>query len=400
MRAKTKAPYPARSAGEGWGGGKLMRKNPGLAALSFAALTLLLLAASAIAQTYPSRPIRFIVPFPQGGLDASSEQGSRLRDATDRESYAAAVLIAQAPVASPQYPNRPIRFIVPFPPGGSTDTYGRIVARKLAETLGQAIVIDNRPGAGGALGAELAAKAVPDGYTIWIGQDGNLALGPAMRANNNYDPVRDFAPVSLLVKTPQVIAVNEGSPLASLKDLVAAAKKNPGALTYGSAGLGTTGHILGVFFNQAAGIEVTHVPYKGAAPAMLDLRGGRITYLATSMPAAVQFAKDGKIRVLATSGRRRARVIPDIPTVAESGYPNFETIIWHGVLAPAKTPRDVVMRLNREIVAALALPDVQKLLLAEGGELSPCTPAEFAEFLKSEVAKWAKVIKQAGITAE
>jgi tripartite-type tricarboxylate transporter receptor subunit TctC len=313
---------------------------------------------------------------------------------------ALSLLAAAFPIAAQPYPSRPIRFIVPFPPGGSTDTYGRIVGRKLAENLGQSIVIDNRAGAGGSLGAELAAKAVPDGYTIWIGQDGNLALGPAMRAANNYDPVRDFAPISLLVKTPQVIVVNESSPLGSLKDLVAAAKKAPGTLTYGSAGLGTTGHILGVFFNQAAGIEVTHVPYKGAAPAMFDLRGGRITYLATSMPAAVQFAKEGRIRVLATSGRQRARVMPDIPTVAESGYPNFETIIWHGVLAPAKTPRDVVMRLNREIVAALAMPDVQKLLLAEGGELSPSTPAEFAEFLKSEVAKWAKVIKQAGITAE
>jgi tripartite-type tricarboxylate transporter receptor subunit TctC len=309
-------------------------------------------------------------------------------------------LFCALPALAQPYPSRPIRFIVPFPPGGSTDTYARIVSRKLAESLGQSIVIDNRPGAGGALGAELAAKAVPDGYTIWIGQDGNLALGPAMRPTNNYDPVRDFAPISLLVKTPQVIAVNEGSPFASLKDLVAAAKKAPGTLTYGSAGLGTTGHILGVFFNQAAGIEVTHVPYKGAAPAMFDLRGGRISYLATSMPAAVQFAKEGRIRILATSGRQRARVMPDIPTVAESGYPNFETIIWHGVLAPARTPRDVIARLNREIVAVLAMPDVQKLLLAEGGELSPSTPAEFAAFVKSEVAKWAQVIKRAGITAE
>jgi tripartite-type tricarboxylate transporter receptor subunit TctC len=313
---------------------------------------------------------------------------------------AALALFYALPTPAQPYPSRPIRFIVPFPPGGSTDTYARIVSRKLAEALGQSIVIDNRPGAGGALGAELAAKAVPDGYTIWIGQDGNLALGPAMRPANNYDPVRDFAPITLLVKTPQVIAVNEGSPFASLKDLVAAAKKAPGTLTYGSAGLGTTGHILGVFFNQAAGIEVTHVPYKGAAPAMFDLRGGRISYLATSMPAAVQFAKEGRIRILATSGRQRARVMPDIPTVAESGYPIFETIIWHGVLAPAKTPRDVIARLNREILAVLAMPDVQKLLLAEGGELSPSSPAEFSEFLRSEVAKWAKVIKQAGITAE
>jgi len=304
------------------------------------------------------------------------------------------------PASAQTYPSHPLRFIVPFPPGGSTDTYARIVSRRLAETLGQSIVIDNRPGAGGALGAELAARAPADGYTIWLGQDGNLALGPAMRANNNYDPVRDFSPITLLVKTPQVIAVNEGSPLTSIKDLIAAAKKNPGTLTFGSAGLGTTGHILGVFFNQAAVIEVTHVPYKGAAPAMLDLRGGRITYLATSMPAAVQFARDGKIKVLATSGLRRARVMPDVPTVAESGFPNFETIIWHGVLGPAKMPREIVMRLNRDIIAVLALPETQKLLLAEGGELSSGTPEEFAAFLKSEVAKWSTVIKQAGITAE
>ena len=313
----------------------------------------------------------------------------------------AIVLIAAAVSAAAQtYPSRPIRLIVPFPPGGSTDTYARIIARRLAETLGQAIVIDNRPGAGGALGAELAAKAAPDGYTIWIGQDGNLALGPAMRAKNNYDPVRDFSPITLLVKTPQVLVVNEGSPIASVKDLIAAAKKNPGALTYGSAGLGTTGHILGVYFNQAAGIDVTHVPYKGAAPAMFDLRGGRITYLATSMPAVVQFAREGRIRVIATSGLQRARLMPDVPTVAESGFPNFETIIWHGMLAPAKTPREVITRLHREIMAVLAMPDIQKLLLAEGGELSPSTPAEFAAFLRSEVAKWAKVIRQAGITAE
>jgi tripartite-type tricarboxylate transporter receptor subunit TctC len=266
--------------------------------------------------------------------------------------------------------------------------------------LGQSLVIDNRPGAGGALGAELAAKAPPDGYTIWLGQDGNLALGPAMRAKNNYDPVRDFTPITLLVKTPQVLAVNEGSPITSVKDLIAAAKKNPGALTYGSAGLGTTGHILGVFFNQAAGIDVTHVPYKGAAPAMFDLRGGRISYMATSMPAAVQFARDGKIRVIATSGLRRARVMPDVPTVAESGFPNFETIIWHGVLGPAKMPREIVTRLNRDIIAVLAMPETQRLLLAEGGELSPSAPEEFATFLQSEVAKWAKVIRQAGITAE
>ncbi len=313
----------------------------------------------------------------------------------------AIALIATAlPAVAQIYPSRPLRFIVPFPPDGSTDTYARIIARKLAETLGQPVVIDNRPGAGGALGAELAAKAPPDGYTIWIGQDGNLALGPALRARNNYDPVRDFSPITLLLKTPQVLVVNEGSPIASVNDLIVAAKKSPGALTYGSAGLGTTGHILGVFLNQAAGIDITHVPYKGAAPAMVDLRGGRISYLATSMPSAAQFVREGKIRAIATSGAHRARLMPDVPTVAEAGFPTFETIIWHGMLAPAKAPREVVARLNREIVAILAMPDIQKMLLAEGGELSPGAPEEFAAFIRSEVSKWAKVIRQAGITAE
>ena len=309
-------------------------------------------------------------------------------------------LAVPLPAAAQSYPARPVRFIVPFPPGGSTDTYARIIARQLNESLGQPVVIDNRPGAGGALGAELAARAPADGYTIWIGQDGNLALGPALRPQNSYDPVRDFAPITLLVKTPQVLVVNDTSPLASVQDLIAAARRNPGTLTYGSAGVGTTGHILGVFFNQAAGIGVTHVPYKGAVMAMVDLRGGRISYLATSMPSAAPFLREGKIRALATTGLRRARLMPDVPTVAESGFPNFETIIWHGMLAPAHTPRDIVARLNREFAASLALPHIQKLLLAEGGELSPGTPAEFAAFIRSEVTKWAQVIRRAGITAE
>lgn len=311
-----------------------------------------------------------------------------------------AATLAPAVAPAQTYPSRPIRFIVPFPPGGSTDTYARIIAPKLAEALRQQVVIDNRPGAGGALGAELAAKASPDGHTIWIGQDGNLALGPALRAKSNYDPVRDFTPISLLLKTPQVLVVNEGSPITSIKELVAAAKKSPGALTYGSAGIGTTGHILGVFFNQAAAVDITHVPYKGAAPAMVDLRGGRISYLATSMPSAAQFIRDGKVRALATSGAKRARLMPDVPTVAESGFPHFETIIWHGILAPAKLPQAIVTRLNGDIATILRMPDVQKMLLAEGGELSPSTPEEFEAFIRSEVAKWAKVIKAAGIRAE
>jgi tripartite-type tricarboxylate transporter receptor subunit TctC len=198
------------------------------------------------------------------------------------------------PASAKSYPARPLRFIVPFPPGGSTDIYARIIAPKLSEALRQQVVIDNRPGAGGALGADLAAKALPDGYTIWLGQTNNLAIGPALRSKGTYDPVRDFSPITLLMQAPQVMVVNAGSTITSIKDLIAAAKSNPGMLTYGSAGVGSAGHINGELFNQTAGINITHVPYKGASPAMVDLRGGRITYLATSLASAAQFVKEGR----------------------------------------------------------------------------------------------------------
>ena len=298
------------------------------------------------------------------------------------------------------YPARPIRFIVPFPPGGSTDIYARIIAPRLSEKLGQQVVVDNRAGAGGALGAELAAKAPPDGYTIWLGQTNNLAIGPAMRARNSYDPIRDFSPITLLMRAPQVMVVNAGSPITSVKDLVAAAKKNPGSMSFASAGIGSGGHLSGELFNQAAGINIVHVPYKGAAPAMIDLLGGRITYLATSLASAAQFMKEGKIKALATTGTRRARMLPDVPTVAEAAIPGFDVESWHGMLAPAKVPREVVLRLNRDIVSILGQPEVRKLLLSESGDITPTTPEEFAAFLRTEVTKWARVIKQANITLE
>jgi tripartite-type tricarboxylate transporter receptor subunit TctC len=315
----------------------------------------------------------------------------------------AATVVAGAmanPVWSQAYPARPLRLIVPFPPGGSTDIYARILAPQLAEALHQQVVVDNRSGAGGALGAELAAKASPDGYTIWLGQTNNLVIGPILRAKNAYDPVRDFAPITLLMKAPQVMVVNVDSPMSTIKDLIAAAKKAPGKLTYGSAGVGSSGHINGELFNQSAGVSIVHVPYKGGSPAMIDLRGGRISYVATSLASAAQSLKEGKIKALATTGRNRARMLPDVPTVAESGVPGYELTSWHGMLAPAHAPRDIVLRLNKEIVAVLGTPVVQKLLLAEGGDITPSTPEEFSAFLRSEIAKWSKVIKQAGITAD
>ena len=225
-------------------------------------------------------------------------------------SFALAVCMASGALAQ-NYPSRPIRFIVPFPPGGGTDIYARIIAPKLSEALRQQVVVDNRSGAGGALGAELAAKAPPDGYTIWIGQTSNLTIGPAMRSKNSYDPLKDFAPISLLSKAPQVMVVNADSPLTSLKDLVALARSSPsGTLTYATAGIGGSSHLNGELLNQMAGINITHVPYKGASPAMVDLRGGRVTYMGTSLASAAQFVKEGKIKGIATTGATRARMLP------------------------------------------------------------------------------------------
>ena len=315
-------------------------------------------------------------------------------------SFALAVCMASGALAQ-NYPSRPIRLIVPFPPGGGTDIYARILAPKLSEALRQQVVVDNRAGAGGALGAELAAKAPPDGYTIWIGQTSNLTIGPAMRSKNSYDPLKDFAPISLLSKAPQVMVVNADSPLTSLKDLVALAKSSPsGTLTYATAGIGGSSHLNGELLNQMAGINITHIPYKGASPAMVDLRGGRVTYMGTSLASAAQFVKEGKIRGIATTGATRARMLPDVPTVAEQGYPGFESISWLGILAPANVPRAIVERLNKEIVLILGNADVQKLVLAEGGEIMISTPEEFSALMRSELPKWARVIKQAGITAD
>jgi tripartite-type tricarboxylate transporter receptor subunit TctC len=315
--------------------------------------------------------------------------------------FAALMVCTVSGVLAQSYPSRPIRFIVPFPPGGGTDIYARIIAPKLSEALRQQVVVDNRSGAAGALGAELAAKAPPDGYTIWIGQTSNLAIGPALRVKNSYDSLKDFAPVIVLSKASQVMVVNADSPVTSLKDLVAMAKSSPaGKLTYATAGIGSAGHITGELFNQAAGINITHVPYKGASPAMVDLRGGRITYMVTSLASAAQFVKEGRIKGIATTGVKRARMLPDVPNVAELGYPGFESTSWLGILTPANVPRAIIERLNKELVSVLGSPDVQKLVLAEGGEIVSGTPEEFAALLRSELPKWAQVIKRAGITAD
>ena len=317
----------------------------------------------------------------------------------------ARIVLAVAGVVTPAgaaqtYPVRPIRFIVPFPPGGSTDTYARIIGTKLAEGLGQPVVLDNRAGAGGALGAEIAAKATPDGYTIVLGQDGNLVVGQAVRKQKNYNTLTDFVPVSLAVRTPQVIVVNDSSPLKTLSDLIAAARASPGKLAFASAGTAGSSHVMGAFLNQVHGINTLHVPYKGGAPGMMDLRAGRVAYMITSMVSSLTFARDGRARLLAVTGENRSPLFPDVPTFTEAGMPGFESTLWHGVLAPAKTPGDIVVRLNREVVKALAMPDVQKLLQFEGGTVSPSTPEQFRVFIRADVARWEKMIRQTGITVD
>ena len=320
---------------------------------------------------------------------------------THRRRASAALVTVLAAIASSAfaqaYPTRPVRMIVPFTPGGSTDIYARALSPKLGDALGQQVVVDNRAGAGGALGAELAAKSPPDGYTLWIGQTANLAIGPALRKKSPYDPVRDFAPITMVQRATSVLIVSAGSPLKSMKDLIALAKKQPGAVTYGSAGVGTAGHINGFLIGKVAGVDLLHVPYKGASPAMLDLQAGRITLMATSIGSSAGMIKQGKIRALGTTGAKRARALPDVATVAEQGLTGYDIATWHGILAPAKTPAPIIARLNKELVAILNLPDTQEKLSTEGGEPMPTTPDEAAAFIRSEVAKWSKLLKDANI---
>ena len=313
---------------------------------------------------------------------------------------AAALVCASTQAPAQSYPARPIRMIVPFTPGGSTDIYARTLSPKLADALGQQVVVDNRAGAGGALGAELAAKAPPDGYTLWIGQTANLVIGPSLRKKSPYDPVRDFAPITMVQRASSALVVSASSPIRSIKDLIAIAKKTPGGASYGSAGVGTTGHINGYLVGKVAGIELLHVPYKGASPAMLDLQAGRIMLMATSIGSSAGMIKQGKIRAIATTGLKRAAALPDVPTAAEQGLAGYDVVSWHAILAPAKTPAPVIARLNKELVGILRMPDTQEKLSSEGGEVMPTTPDEAATFIRAELVKWSKLLKDANIPVE
>ena len=306
---------------------------------------------------------------------------------------------AQAQSAG-DFPNRPMRIIVPFAPGGATDVLARMVSAKLTESWGQQVVVENRPGAGGNIGAEAGARAAADGYTLTLAAAGFMAVNPSVYAKLPYDSVKDFAPVSLLVKAPLLLVANSTLPARTLKELIDFAKANPGKLNIGNGGAGTAQHLGGEFFTSAAGISAVHVPYKGSAPATNDLLGGVFHAQFDNMVTLIPHVKAGKIRPLAVSSLKRVAILPDVPTMAESGLPGFETGTWYGVVAPAATPAPVVDKLNREINRILALPDIAEKLNAMGLQAAPMAPAQFGEFIRSEIVNYARVVKSANIKVE
>jgi tripartite-type tricarboxylate transporter receptor subunit TctC len=301
--------------------------------------------------------------------------------------------------AQANYPARPVRMILPSSPGGPTDIVGRIVAQGLSDVLGQQVVTDNRAGAGGSIGAEIVARAVPDGYTVMISHSGPLAIEPLLHAKPAYDPERDFAPISLVASSPYLLLVNPSVAAKSVKDLVALAKAQPGKLNFASGGPGTGIHMAGELFNYAAGVQITHVPYKGAGPGMTALMSGEVDMMFNGVSSALPQVRSGKLRALAAAGAKRTPLLPDLPTIAESGL-SFDTSGWYGFVAPRGTPAPIVNKLHADVVKALALPAIRERLAGAGIEGIGSTPAQYAAFQREELAKWRKVIKAARIKVE
>jgi tripartite-type tricarboxylate transporter receptor subunit TctC len=302
-----------------------------------------------------------------------------------------------ATVASAQgYPTRTIRLVVPFPAGGTTDILAREVAQKLTEVLGQAVVVDNRPGAAGNIGSDLVAKSAPDGYTLLMGTVGTHAINPSLYSKMPYDHVKDFAPVVLVAGVPNVLVVNPALPVNSVSDLIKLAKDKPGQLNFASSGSGTSIHLSGELFKTMAGVDMTHVPYKGSSPALTDLIGGQVQIMFDNLPSALPQIKGGRLRAIAVTSLKRAPVLPDIPTINESGLPGFEASSWFGVLAPAGTPAAVVARINTEVNKWLQSADAREKLLGQGAEAAGGSPERFANHIRAESEKWAKVVKASG----
>jgi tripartite-type tricarboxylate transporter receptor subunit TctC len=301
--------------------------------------------------------------------------------------------------AEGEYPAKPIRMLVGFAPGGGTDTTARALTPKLSERLGQQVIVDNRPGAAGNIATDLTTKAPPDGYTILMGTIAALSINPTLYGNLPFDPLRDLEPVTRAVDSTNILVVHPSLPVKTVKELIALAKTNK-ALNGGSSGVGGAGHLALELFNVLAGTKITHIAYKGGGPAMIDLLGGQINLIFATAASALPHIKSGKIRAVAVTTSNRSKLVPELPTVAEAGLKGFEANNWYGVVVPAKTPRPIIDRLNREFTAVLKMPEIQEILFKQGLDAAPSTPEAFGAYIKAETAKWAKVIKASGAKPE
>lgn len=313
--------------------------------------------------------------------------------------FAAATAFAAAAGAE-TYPDRPIRLVVPFPPGGGSDITARTIAQKLGEALGQTIIADNRGGAGGNIGTDIVAKAVPDGYTLVMALSGPFSINGSLMGKLPFDPLKDFALITLAGATPNLLVAHPALPANTVRELIALAKASPGKLNFASSGLGTPAQLAGELFNTMAGVKLVHVPYKGAAPALTDLLAGQVQLMFSTMPPSLPQVRAGKLKAIAVTSAKRSLTTPELPTIAEGGLPGFEATTWYGLAAPAGTPKAIIARLNTEVLKVLHMPDVHERLLAQGTEASGTTPEAFAAFIRVETEKWAKVVKASGARAE
>ena len=313
---------------------------------------------------------------------------------------AGALLAGSLPAWAQPYPNRPLRIVVPFPPGGGTDIGTRIVAQKLQEAWGQAVIVENKPGAAGIVGTELTAKSAPDGYTFMMGNIGTHAINVSLYKKLAYDPVRDFAPVSMVADLPLLLLVHPSVPANSVKELIALAKSQPGKLNFSSSGAGGSMHVAAELFKGMAGVDMVHIPYKGGAPAVADLLSGQVALSFSTVLETIQHVKAGKVRALAVTNDHRSIALPDLPTIAEAGLPGYQSISWLALFAPAGTPKEIVNKVSAESVRILKLPDVKERLLAQGAEPIGSTPEQLAATLAADIAKYAKVIRESGYKPE
>ena len=310
------------------------------------------------------------------------------------------VLLAAAAACSASFaqawPSKPIRLVVPFPAGGGTDIIGREVTQKITEATKWPFIVDNKPGSGGNIGIDNVAKSPADGYSLVLGQTSNLAINPSLYSKLPYDPVKDLTPISMVANAPLALVVSSESPLRTLADLVAAAKAKPGTINFATSGNGTVAHLATELFQKEAGVKLTHVPYKGASQGINDVIGGQVQVYVSSIPTLIGHIKSGKMRALAVTSLKRVDDLPQVPSVAESGYKGFEAVTWFGILGPANLPKDITARLNTEINKALQTPELQKKLSDQGADVAGSTPEQFANVVRDEMARWGKVVKESG----